>query len=339
MTDKKRTAAFDWEDVRYFLALARAGSLSAAARALRVNHATVARRVGALEAGLGRVLFDRRADGYGLTSHGQAALETALAMERAAVALPESGQGGGYQGTVRVTTVRSLADLFLVDRLGALRKEHPGIALEVVTDVRLMSLARREADIALRLGRPKDSGLVGRKLADVHYAFYAAPDIASALKAGKKVPLIAYDRDSEGIVEATWMEKRYGSHPVAFRSNSNEAQAAAAHAGFGVAMLPRYMGDADKRLRAVAIGPQHPARELWLLSPRELSRVPRVRAVLEAIARVVAHHKALLEGRGRNTPSKRNDDDQQGTPTPTIGVRAARPYAKSRVARSRSSAG
>jgi DNA-binding transcriptional LysR family regulator len=297
MADKKRTAAFDWEDVRYFLALARAGSLSAAARALRVNHATVARRIGALEAALGRVLFDRRADGYGLTAHGQAALETALAMERAAVALPESGHGGGFQGIVRVTTVPSLADLFLVDRLGALRKDHPGIALDVITDVRLMSLARREADIALRLGRPKDSGLIGRKLADVHYAFYAAPGVVAAFKAGKPVPLVGYDLDSEGVVEAAWMGKRYGGHAIAFRSNSNQAQAAAARAGFGVAMLPRYMGDADKRLRVVAFGTPHPARELWLLSPRELSRVPRVRAVLDAIARLVANHKALLAPR------------------------------------------
>jgi DNA-binding transcriptional LysR family regulator len=97
MADRKRTASFDWEDVRYFLALARAGSLSGAARTLRVNHATVARRIGALEASLRRVLFDRRADGYGLTAHGQAALDTALAMERSALGLTESGENNGFQ--------------------------------------------------------------------------------------------------------------------------------------------------------------------------------------------------------------------------------------------------
>lgn len=292
MSDQKRTAAYDWEDVRYFLALARAGTLSGAARALRVNHATVARRIGGLEAALGRVLFDRRADGYGLTPHGQAALETALAMETAAAGLPGSLRGDGFQGTVRVTTVRSLADLFLVDRLAGLRRRHPGITLEIVTDVRLMSLSRREADIALRLGRPKDSGLVGRKLADVHYAFYAA----RAFSAGAQAPLIAYDLDSDGVIEAAWVEKHYGDRPVSFRSNSNEAQAAAARAGFGVAMLPRYMGDTDKKLRRVNWGAVHPARELWLLSPRELTRVPRVRAVLEAIAEVVTTHRNLLSG-------------------------------------------
>jgi DNA-binding transcriptional LysR family regulator len=292
MADKKRTARLDWEDVRYFLALARAGSLSGAARALRVNHATVARRIGALEASLRRVLFDRRADGYGLTAHGQAALETALAMERSALGLAESGANDGLQGIVRVTTVRSLADLFLVDRLGGLRKQHPGIALEIVTDVRLMSLARREADIALRLGRPKDSGLVGRKLAEVHYAFYAARGIAATAS----TPLVAYDLDSDGIIEASWIEGQHGGRLVAFRSNSNVAQAAAARAGFGVAMLPCYMCDTDKKLRRVDVGPVHPPRELWLLSPRELTRVPRVRAVLDEITGIVATHRELLEG-------------------------------------------
>lgn len=292
MADKKCTAPFNWEDVRYFLALVRAGSLSGAARALSVNHATVARRIGALEASLRRTLFDRRADGYGLTAQGEAALETALAMERSAVGLAESGANDELQGVVRVTTVRSLADLFLVDRLGGLRKQHPGIALEIVADVRLMSLARREADIALRLGRPRDSGLVGRKLAEVHYAFYAATDGAL----GPSAPIIAYDLDSDGIVEASWMERRHGARPVSFRSNSNEAQAAAARAGFGVVMLPRYMGDTDKKLRRVEFGPAHPARELWLLSPRELTRVPRVRTVLEEIARIVVADRDLLKG-------------------------------------------
>ncbi len=292
MIDKKRTVSLDWEDVRYFLALVRAGTLSGAARALRVNHATVARRISGLETALGRVLFNRRADGYGLTDHGQAALETALAMERSALGLIESGAKAGFQGLVRVTTVRSLADLFLVDRLGGLRKQHPGIALEIVSDVRLMSLARREADIALRLGRPKDSGLIGRKLAEVHYAFYAAREVADSAS----TPLITYDLDSDGIIEAAWMDRHNGGRPISFRSNSNEAQAAAARAGFGVAMLPCYIGDIDKKLRRVAFGPVHPARELWLLSPRELTRAPQVRVVLEAITQIVTTHRNLLEG-------------------------------------------
>ncbi|HZH28023.1 MAG TPA: LysR family transcriptional regulator [Azospirillaceae bacterium] len=297
MTDRKRTAALDWEDVRYFLALARSGTLSGAARALRVNHATVARRIGALEAALGKVLFDRRADGYGLSPHGQAALAAAMAMEQSALALPESIEAGAFNGVVRLTTIRSIAHVFLIDRLGAFRREHPGIVLEILTDTRVMSLARREADIALRIGRPKDSGLVGRKLADLHYAYYAAPAVADALADGASAPLIAYDVDAEGIAEAAWLEKRAGGLPIAFRANSGEAQAAAARAGFGVAMLPRYIGDTDARLREVPFGEAHPPRELWLLSPRELARTARVRAVLDAVTDILAEHRDVIEGR------------------------------------------
>ena len=294
--DMKRIADFDWEDARYFLAVARAGSLSGAARALRVNHATVARRIGALEAALGRPLFDRRADGYGLTVQGQTAVEIATAMEASALALCESAAHDSVLGTVRVTTVRSIADAFVVDRLGELRKRHPGITLEIVADVRVMSLARREAEVALRLGRPADSALVGRKLADVHCAFYAADEVAD----GDATHLIAYDRDAEGIAEATWMEQRFQGRPISFRSNSNEAQAAAARASFGVAMLPRYLGDPDPSLREIDFGEPHPPRELWLLSPGELARTPRVRAVMDALAEAITMGKALLEGAGRS---------------------------------------
>ena len=296
MTDRKRTGRLDWEDVRFFLAVSRSGTLSGAARALRVNHATVARRIGALEAALGRVLFDRRPDGYGLTPHGQAALDAALAMERFALALPEKVEGGSFQGTVRLTTVGSLANHFLVDRLAGFRQKHPGIALEILTDVRVMSLARREADIALRLGRPKDSDLTGRMLAQVHYGFYAARDLVEAGKDCVSAPLVAYDADAIGIGEAAWLEKHFGARSIAFRSNSNEAQAAAARAGFGIAMLPRYIGDLDVRLREVYPAEPHPPRELWLLSPRELARTLRVRLVLDAVAEIVTEQRSVIEG-------------------------------------------
>ncbi len=297
MTDRKRTGQLDWEDMRYFLALSRSGTLSGAARALRVNHATVARRVGALEATLGKVLFDRRADGYGLTPNGEAALEIALAMERSVLALPENLEERVFQGTVRLTTVGSLANHFLLDRLAMFARQHPGITLEVLTDIRVMSLARREADIALRLGRPKDSDLVGRNLVSVHYGYYIARDLTED---GAHAPFITSEADAVGIAEASWLAKRLGSQSISFRSNSIEAQAAAARAGFGIVMLPRYMGDTDSGLREVYPMEPHPPRQLWLLSPRELAQVPRVRLVLDAIVEIVTENKNLIEGKTRS---------------------------------------
>ena len=191
----------------------------------------ISRRVGALEATLGRALFDRRADGYGLTPNGEAVLEIALSMERSALALRDSLEEKAFQGTVRLTTVGSFANHFLIDRLAIFARQHPGIVLEVLTDIRVLSLARREADIALRLGRPKDSDLVGRNLVSVHYGYYIARDLSQE---GASASLITSEADAVAITEASWLAKRVGSRPISFRSNSIEAQAAAARAGFGI---------------------------------------------------------------------------------------------------------
>src|ERR1700709_1853620 len=168
MPEQKRTAGLDWEDIRYFVALARHGSLSRTARALRVNHATVGRRVARLETKLGRSLFDRRADGYALTAEGKAVLDEAQAMDEAALSvLRRLDAGTELSGLVRLTAARVLAEGFIIERLGELHKRYPALDLELISDARVISLARRQADIALRLGSPKDSDLVGRRVAKI----------------------------------------------------------------------------------------------------------------------------------------------------------------------------
>ena len=294
MADRLRTGLPDWNDVRFFLALVRAGSLSAASRDLRVNHATVGRRVTALEQALGQALFERRPDGYDLTGEGHRLLPTALAMEQSALAFAEAASTEAHAGTVRIATVRSLADAFLADRLIPLTRDYPSLCLEVVTDVRVVSLARREADVALRLGRPEDGSLTGRRLASVRYAFYAAPEFADRASR-PEVPAIGFRADESAVVEAAWIEHRFADRRFAYRSDSNIAQARIAEAGGGVAMLPCYLGARYPGLVKVDIGPAHPPRELWLLSPRELARIPRVRLVLDAVGEVVARDRHLFE--------------------------------------------
>ena len=294
MADKNRTREPGWEDVRYFLALSRSGTLSGAARSLRVNHATVARRLVALETALGTALFERRTDGYSLTPGGEAALQTALTMEKAALALPESADSAACRGMVRLTTVTSLANHVLAGGLGGFARDCPGVVIELLTDIRILSLARREADIALRLGHPKDSSLTCRRLANVHYAFYAAKGRPAGCAS---VPFIANATEAAGIAEAQWLEKRLTARAVAFRSNSIEAQAAAARAGLGIALLPRYMGDRDRALAEVHPMEPFPPRELWLFSPKELARTPRVRLAMDAVARIIALNLDLIEGK------------------------------------------
>src|SRR5437899_2535068 len=175
MPDKKRTDPLDWEDVRYFVALARHGTLSATARALRVNHATVARHTSSLETLIGRALFDRRAKGYVLTSEGNAVLKEANAMDEAALSvLRRLDAGTELSGLVRLTAGRVLAERFLIDRLSAFHERYPAIDLEVIGGSRVMSLAKREADVALRFGSPKDSELIARRVATITFGLYAS---------------------------------------------------------------------------------------------------------------------------------------------------------------------
>ena len=299
MVDRNRTDGLDWEDLRHFTALARAGSLSAAARALRVNHATVSRRVAALEAVLGTVLFERRADGYRLTAEGRATLEEALPMEEAALAvLRRLDRSEALQGAVRLTTTRALADDFLAARLGGFHRRHPGIDLELVTDSRRVSLARREAEIALRFGGLKDSDLIVRRLLAVEHGFYADAAWRERLAAGERPVLIGFDADSGFVPEAEWLASAFPACRVAFRSNSWAAQAAAARAGFGVALLPRYLAAVADGLEPVSLGREPPAGTLSMLIRPDLTDVPRVRALADFLVSLFHHHRALFHPGG-----------------------------------------
>src|SRR5882724_11973615 len=138
MPDKKSTA-LDWEDIRYFVALARYGTLSETARRLRVNHATVARRISSLETLLGRTLFERRPDGYALSAEGKAVLDEARYMDEAALSvLRRLDAGTELSGMVRLTSGRTLAETFLIDRLSAFHQRYPAIDIEWVGEARLM---------------------------------------------------------------------------------------------------------------------------------------------------------------------------------------------------------
>lgn len=282
--------------MRYFLALARQGSLSAVARSLRVNHATVARRIASLEETLGRQLFDRRSDGYALTADGRAILDEAEAMDEAALSvLRRLDRGSALRGLVRVTTPRVLADGFLVSRLASLSERHPEIEIELIADSRSMSLARREADVALRFGRPADGLVVARKLGVITFDFYAAPAYADRLQAGEPPKFIGYDEGGSAIAEAAWLTRRFPNASFAFRSNSQIAQAIAARAGFGVALLPPYLV-VEAGLRRMELGETPPPRELWLLIRPDLAKEPRVRAVADHLAALVKTNRRLLAG-------------------------------------------
>jgi DNA-binding transcriptional LysR family regulator len=280
------------------VALARRGTLSATARSLRVNHATVARRIASLETLIGRALFDRGVKGYLLTAEGKAVLEAASAMDEAALAiLRHLDASAELSGLVRLAAGRVLAERFLIDRLRAFHDRYPAIDLEVIGGSRVVSLAKREADVALRYGSPKDSELVARRVGTITFALYASRAYCDKLKAGQAPTFIGFDEESEFIAEAKWLASQFGDRRFSFRTNSQTSQAAAARAGYGVALLPRYIvATHEPELVEVSLGGRLPERDVWLLVRRDLKNVPRVRAVTDYLVEVFQRERRLLAG-------------------------------------------
>ncbi|QTL02492.1 LysR family transcriptional regulator [Aquabacter sp. L1I39] len=295
MTDRNRTS-LDWDDLRYFMALSRHGSLSAAARSLGVNHATVSRRIAALEAQLEAPLFERTAEGYALTAAGRNTLAAAAAMERAA-----SGLGTGAPaadaprlGRVRVTATPSLSECFLLERLTGLLSHHPGLDLDLIADRRAISLARREADIALRLARPKEGDLLARRLTGLAFGFYARPSWVERLADGEPPCFVTFDDGGAHLPEALWLARSFPGARAVFRTNSEAALAQAARSGCGIALLPRFIGAFDPDLVPIDLKVAPPSRELWLL--RRPEDEPAVELVAQFLADLFRRERRRFEG-------------------------------------------
>ena len=286
MADQKRTA-LDWDDVRVFLAVAREGSLSAAARLLGVNHATVSRRLLDLERRIGSApLFERTRSGYVLTAPGERALADAQAMEAAATSFRLGAQAGEeLQGPVRVSATATFAERLLVAPLAALATEQPNLAIDLSVEDRNVSLARGEADIAVRLGRSLSGDALARAVGTVTYHLYASPDHLAATPQPSR-RLIGYsDSVSAGAPGVRRLEELAQGRGFGLRCPTLRAQADAAAAGAGVALLPLYLAEGDSRLTRV-----DPAAEpawshsVWLVVRSDVRRVRRVRFVADRLA-------------------------------------------------------
>lgn len=295
MTDRLRTGLADWEDIRFFAALARHGSLSATSRALRVNHATVARRLAKLEEALHIQLFKRWPTGYELTAAGRTALEAAGVMESAATALSRLEPQKGLAGLVRITATPALAESFLLPRLAPLHQLHPSLELEITAERRLLSLKRHQADIALRFGRPEHGELGARKVVDIAYRFYATPVWRSRLERGVPPRLIGFDEGAADLPEATWLAREFRDTPLVLRCNSFMGQIAAARAGLGVAMVPHFLVANDRTLVDVSLSKLPPSRGLWLVTRRDSQTTEPMRGVGDFIIELIRRERPLFE--------------------------------------------
>jgi DNA-binding transcriptional LysR family regulator len=271
----------DWTDLHHFVVLAREGTLSAAARSLRVDHVTVARRVAALEAATALKLVDRRARNYTLTADGRRIADAAAPMEEAAFAVERATRAAesGIRGEVAVSAPPSLANALVAPRLVDLKREHPGISIRLIGEKRSASLSRREADLALRLSRPTEAGLVVRRVGHFGFSLYGAPAYL------KETPphafaFIGYDDSMKETPQQQWLEAIADGREIVLRSSDLENQAAAARTGLGLAVLPHFLGDGDPHLERCTMSRKEVGRDVWLVVHQDLRRAPAVRAVM-----------------------------------------------------------
>jgi DNA-binding transcriptional LysR family regulator len=295
MTERKRTD-LDWQDVRVFLALGRYRSPSAAARALRVNHATVAKRIQSLEESLGERLVDRRPDGYVLTPAGESALEAAAEMEAAAQTLsrPAATEDGALRGLVRINAPPALAQGFLLARLAEFTSTHPGLDIDLGTDLRSVSLDRHKADIAVRVGRPEDVDLIAKSVGSMAFGFYGTAAQCERAERGESPSFISFNEESGSIPEASWLTQQFPRARIAFRAENHILQAIAARGGTGLALLPHYLGRRLPDLRLCTLGPLPPPREIWLFIRRQDRDSAPIRAVMQHIANSFKEDEALF---------------------------------------------
>ncbi len=290
----------DWNHLRFFLELVRTGSHARAARMLGVDRNTVARHVAALEEQLGLALFERGPQGWSRTVAGQELAELAGRVEENVLAMARhvDARDPELRGTTRLTTVPHLATHLLPPALPALHRRHPGLVLEVVADARAFDLTRREADLALRVGRPRDSALVARRLSELAFGFYAAASTEVGRRGTVELradPFLC----EEGVFNVPherWLDRLAPERRVVYRSNSTTSLLAAAREGLGVVLLPRYIADAEPGLRRLQ-GPPPEPQELWLLVHGDLRRTPRVRAVIDWLADLLSRARPALSGR------------------------------------------
>jgi DNA-binding transcriptional LysR family regulator len=274
----------DWDDLKYFLALHDAGSLSGAARAVGVEHTTVARRIDALEAALAVRLFDRFPKGWSLTAAGKELVPHARRMEDGLHGLMLAASGSApLGGTVCVSAPPALAAYVLAPGLKPALKRLSGIEVDVRGESRRTDLTRREADIALRFERPTAPGLAVKLLTTVGYQLCAS---ASYLKTHKPAQweFLGYDAMLQDAPQHQWLDKIRGQRRYCLRSNDLGALFHAAVAGCGVAVLPPLFFDiAGSGLVAVETPVCPVRRKLWLVMHEDVRRSPPVRAVADEI--------------------------------------------------------
>ncbi|RQR35517.1 LysR family transcriptional regulator [Burkholderia sp. Bp9143] len=284
-------SGLEWSDVRIFLAIARSGTLGAAAKRVGLTQPTMGRRLRALEEALGHTLFQRTSDGFVLTDDGAAVLAHAERMEEEALGFTRALTGKETQltGLLRVSSSDWFGIHVLTPVFARFLANHPGISLELVTDSRLYNLARREADLAFRITPFDEPDVIQRKLMHLDYALYGHVDLVPPpCGQGDGIRLISMDSAFGSLPDVEWVKRMLPKAKIMFGSNNRGVQARMCAEGGGFAVLPCPLGDATPGLSRIDLGEAPPGRDVWLGYHRDLRRVARLRALLDVTIEALA---------------------------------------------------
>jgi len=288
----------DWDNIRFFLHVARQGSIRAAARILNVNHTTIARRIKHLEDQLGVRLFEKLPSGYQITPAGEEILTIAEGMEIQALELERKiyGRDTRLTGNLRITLPQVLATGLLMPDLARFSKTYPGISLEIITSYEALNLTKRQADVAIRLAyKSPPENLYGRKLSTLHRAVYISSALLKTFDFEK--PLHWITKEDENIVPAWALKLPLKTHKNNLIVSDPISQLEATREGLGVSVNFCFLADKDPKLSRLPPGDTHSYGDLWILTHDDLRHTPRVQAFMRFLSDAIIAKRPILQGR------------------------------------------
>lgn len=296
------TNAFTWDDLQHFLAVARTGQLSSAARSLRTSHATVSRRIDRLEYTLKVKLFERNPRGYELTTVGRRLVEMAERIEAETDRLQADicSVGSLLRGVVRLTAPEGFSNFFFVDKLKDLALTHPHITVELIIIQQIMALSRKEADVAITLDPPKAGPYVSERIMDYTLHIYATRSyLASRPPIRRREDLmehffIGYVQDLIFSPGLDYLRDVHSGLRASFQSSSISAQLIATRGGRGLCILPQFIAEKFPELEIVLPDEVELKRGYWLTCHQDLADVPRIRSVMDFILTTARTHESLF---------------------------------------------
>lgn len=287
----------NWDDMKFFLAVARCGSISGGAKQLGVQHSTVSRRLRALEEKLGTRLIERKRSGYELTVAGEQIKQSAIRMEREILGVNEAllGEDANLVGPLRVSAINNMASSVLMPIFARFSENHPQVELHIAVSNMDVSLAQREADIAIRLTNSPTDTLIGKRMLTVASTIYGKREYL------EKINLQAYEPKWIGVsccqFHKTWTKQSCNHQVHTFYSDDTLLTLSAIREGLGVSYLPCFMGDADPLLQRYSDpDPQHDLG-LWILLHPDLKRTARVLTFKDYMIKNIQEKRDLFEGR------------------------------------------